>query len=583
MLKKDNGVSYDTKLLNKLESWQREAIAIHRGSRLEAREAYEYMRGNMLPDDVIWELQQRNQPISWENAYQEIDSKIEGLTLLGQQEVKAVPRRVLNRERVQVINDTLKSFRDSTEYATNKKLSNRDLRLSGLTAMEVKLKVVKGEVDALGKPLYDVEYIYRPALELLFDPYAQRPDFSDGRFITHSRLVHASSLPKLAWQSEKMVRVNRTWYRDEEYNIRFCMWVEGQILQDIPSPYRNLDRFPIALRKLYEGTPFKEYYGMYRNIKPLQDKLNFIMLRVSNMLGSKKLLVESDAVDDIEEFAEGMSRDDAVLEMRPDALKNKKWADVTSMNNIPALMQLAQDTRAKMKTIVGVNDELLGIATSRLSGDAMELRKEAGLAGLQNFLDVQGELDKDIAEITVPIVQQYFTAEQLLVVRDSFTNEPKEVPINAYHRDPKGRLVYEDVQGARKPKRKNIIDSGRFTFFLVKSPVTRGATGERSRTWAELMKVLQVARPDVVANILPSMLRDIDSPVADEVREIVAKMDEMAQQNQQANQEQMQAMQLELKEKVAKIAELESKANLNNAKAGEIGEVEGINERLKGV
>jgi len=399
--------------------------------------------------------------------------------------------------------------------------------------------------------------------------------------VTHSRLVHVSSLPKLKWQSEAMVRLNRTWYRDERGNIRFAMWVTGQVLQDIASPYEKLDRFPIAIRKLYEGTPFKEYYGMYRNIKPLQDKLNFIMLRISNMLGSKKLLVESDAVDDIEEFAEGMSRDDVVLEMRPDALKNKKWADVTSMNNIPALMQLAQDTRAKMKTIIGVNDELLGLATSRLSGDAMELRKEAGLAGLQNFLDVQGELDKDIAEITVPIMQQYFTAEQLLVVRDSFTNEPKEVSINAYTRDKNGRLVYEDVQGVRKPKRKNIIDSGRFTFFLIKSPVTRGATGERSRTWAELMKVLQVARPDVVASILPSMLRDIDSPVADEVREIIAKMDEMAEQNQQANQEQMQMMQVQLKEKVAKIAELESKANLNNAKANEIGEVEAINERLR--
>ncbi len=571
----------NTELLNKLEAWQRESIDIHRGSRIEARESYEYLRGNQLPDDVIWELQQRGQPISWENAYQEIDSKIEGLTLLGQQEVKAVPRRVLNRERVQIINDTLKSFRDSTEYATNKKLSNRDLRMSGITAMEVKLKVVKGEVDALGKPMHEIEYIYRPALELLFDPYAQRPDFSDGRFVTHTRLVHASSLPNLQYRSNEMVRLNRTWYRDENYNIRFCMWVSGQILQDIPSPYTKLDRFPIAIRKLYEGTPFKEYYGMYRNIKPLQDKLNFIMLRISNMLGSKKLLIESDAVDDIEEFADGMSRDDAVLEMRPDALKNKKWADVTSTNNIPALMQLAQDTRNKMKTIVGVNDELLGIATSRLSGDAMELRKEAGLAGLQNFLDVQGELDKDIAEITVPIVQEYFTAEQLLVVRDSFTNEPKEVPINAYHRDKMGRLVYEEVQGVREPKRKNVIDSGRFTFFLVKSPVTRGATGERSRTWAELMKVLQVARPDVVASILPSMLRDIDSPVADEVREIIAKMDEMAQQNAQNNQEQMQMLEVQLKEKMAKIAELESKANLNNAKANEIGEVGDINARIK--
>lgn len=210
----------NTQFLNKLEEWQREATTIHRGSRLEARESYEYLRGNQLPDEVLFELSQRGQPISWENAYQEIDSKIEGLTLLGQQEVKAVPRRVLNRQRVQIINDTLKSFRDSTEYATNKKLSNRDLRLSGVTAMEVKLKVVKGEVDALGKPLHEVEYVYRPSLELLFDPYAQRPDFSDARFVTHTRLVHAASLPKLKWQSEQMVRLNRTWYRDEKGNIR---------------------------------------------------------------------------------------------------------------------------------------------------------------------------------------------------------------------------------------------------------------------------------------------------------------------------------------------------------------------------
>ena len=296
------------------------------------------------------------------------------------------------------------------------------------------------------------------------------------------------------------------------------------------------------------------------------------MLRISNMLGNKRIAIESDAVEDIDTFAEENNRDDAVLVFRPNALKNKKWADITSMNSIGALMQLAQDTRAKMKTIIGVNDEVLGLATARLSGDAMELRKEAGLAGLQNFIDVKGERNKDIAEISVPILQEHFTAEQIIVMRDDFSGEPTERVINAYHRDTEGRLVYEGSMGQRKPKRDSIIDTGRFTFFLVKTAVNRGATGERNRGWTEIMKILQVTRPEAVPAILPSMLRDIESPVAEEVQGILTKMDELAQQNQQQNQEQMQTLQLELKEKVAKIAELESKANVNNAKANNLNE-----------
>jgi hypothetical protein len=576
-------------LLTKLTDWHTRAIEELRGSYDEARDAYEYMRGNQLSDDIRAELESRGQPISWENAYQEIDSKIEGLTLLARQEVKAVPRRTLDHKKTQMINDVLKSFRDSTEWATNKKLSNRDLRLTGITTVEVKMKITDDdEVDAFGEPMRELEYIYRPTLEMIFDPYSKRPDYSDARFATHSRLVLIEEVEhlvknRLSSSYDGLVRLNRTYYKDSNKRVRFCLWVEGEVLQDIPSPFEKLDRFPFAIRKLYEGSPFKEFYGMYRSIRPLQDKLNFIMLRISNMLGSRRMIIESDAVEDIEEFVDENSKDDAVLVVRPNALKNKKWADITSTNNIPALMQIAQDTRAKIKTIIGVNDELLGLATARLSGDAMEQRKEAGLAGLQNFLDVSGELDKDKTEIAIPIIQEHFTAEQLIVMRDDFSGEPKETKINAYHRTKDGRLIYEGDFGKRRPKRDSLIDTGRFSLFLTRSAVNRGATGERNRGWSEIMKVLQVTRPEAVPAILPSMLRDIDSPVAEEVQNILAKLDEMAQANQQGNQQQMEAMQIELKSHVAKIAELESKANLNNAKASEIAKDLNVNKGVEDV
>lgn len=68
----------DKELLDYLKSTFEESKTLTEGSRKEGRDAYEYMRGNQLPADVIEALEDRGQPATWENIYAKIDNKVEG-------------------------------------------------------------------------------------------------------------------------------------------------------------------------------------------------------------------------------------------------------------------------------------------------------------------------------------------------------------------------------------------------------------------------------------------------------------------------------------------------------------------------
>ncbi len=528
-------------LWNKIEKYKDLSLKSFKDSRLEAQEAFEYNRGNQLPLDVVSELERRGQPIQWENVYQEIGNKIAGLKMLSKQEIQVLSRKVDESETARTLSDILHAFQDSSEWWDEKNGADNDLRIAGMCAIEVKM-IELDEFDSNGESLKDIVYVHRPILEILIDPYSQRSDFSDARFVIHTKLVDAIALSaniqdetikkkiKNEANKEDMIRIYRTYYKDENNNIRYALSIENFILEDIQSPYTNLKRFPIAVRRLNHNRSHIEFYGLFRNVKPLQDRINFTMLRVMNMLSSKKILIETDAVDDIETFSYQYSQDNTVMSFRPNALKDKKFQDITHQNNIPALMNIIQDARAKAKTIIGVNDELLGLAVARLSGDAIEKRENQGLAGLQFFLEASGEVDKDLAEISIKIIQEHFTAEQAISMRDSF-GKMKNLTINEIERDQNGAMQFEDRDNTRVPKQKKLSSTGRFSIFIQRVPISRGATGERARSWTEILKLLQVTNPMIIPKILPLILRDTESPVANEISEILKQFEEESRKN----------------------------------------------------
>lgn len=452
-----------------------------------------------------------------------------------------------------------------------KKRADRDLRLSGLTVVEVKLKELD-ETDDAGEILKELDYKHLPANECFIDMYASKTDLSDSRYFIHSRLSHIDTLKRIfpdarlsgaGANKAGMMRTNRAWYRDKDNNIRYAIWTDEELLQDIKTPFTLLKRFPIGMRRLYTSHR-KEFYGMFRDVRPLQDMINNTFLRIINKLGSSKLLLESDAVDDADEWADHYNEDNSVNIVKPGALKEKKFLDVSQNAPLAQLLSIVQDARIQAEKVIGLNSELLGTAVSRMSGYAIENRQNAGLVGLQDYMDCSGALDIDIAEISIKIMQEHFTAEQIFLISDK-SGEKKQIIINEYERNNNNSVKRDDQ---RVPKKKSILDISRYDLILTSSPFARGASAERSKNWGEIMKIIQVTEPALVAPLLPLMLRDVDSPEADEAAKIIDEIKKQQAQNKEGKQDPaMQKAMLEIEKMQAQIAELVSQAQLNTAKA----------------
>jgi hypothetical protein len=555
--------------LNYLRDIFDEAKELNEFSHLEAREAYEYERGNQLPDDVKSILAQRGQPSRWENIYKSISNKIGGMKSMTKQEITAFPRRLVDRDKADTISKTLRAFQDSTEWWTHKSRADRDLRLAGLSIIEVKLKVID-EFDDEGVQLKEIEYLHIPILESYIDMYSNSPDFSDMRYFHHSRLMDSIHLKKLFPNAKlsysnkyDMIRVTKTWYRYDG-EIRCAIWSDTELLEDIQSPYSNLNRFPIAIRKMYYSHR-KEYYGMFRDVKPFQDSINNTMLRIINMLGSSKLLVESDAVDNISEFQDHYGLDNSITEVRAGALKENKIKDISQNAPIAQLMNIVQDARARAEQVIGLNSEALGNAVNRMSGYAIENRQNAGLVGLQEFMDISGYLDIDIAEISIKMLEEHFSAEQTLIISDT-DGQRRQIFINQYERDNEDKIIYKEGKAVQN----RLLGIGRYDLILNKVPFNRGASGERQKNWAEIIKVLQVTNPTYIAPLLPIMLKDVDSPEAEQTKLLIQKLQEQEAKNKQDDSKDKLSetkIQLEMKKLQAQVEQLMSQANLNNAEA----------------
>ncbi len=554
--------------INYLQDIWDEAVKLTWHSRREAREMYEYLRGNQLPDDVIATLESRGQPIQWENVIQEIDTSIEGMKLMTRTELSLTNRHPEDEERVKVMESIHKSTLDAPEWWENKARSDLDLRIVGLSAIETVL-VNMDEFDGQGKRLREMRHDYLPALECYIDMYSRKTDYSDARYFHHSRMYDKKTLvrkfgaeaKKLEEDNYGMCRVTRTWYRDGD-TIRIATWYGDVVLEDIAQPYtKTKGRFSVAVRRT-KITHVREYVGMYRNVKPFQDKINNMMLRLINMLGSSKLLVEASAVADIDVFQEEYSMDNSVTVVNDGTLKDKRIQDIRLTNDITQLMSLVQDARRKALQIMGLNPELLGTSTIRQSGVALEIKQNAGLVGLQKFLTTSTEMDKDLLELDSGIMQQYFTAEQVFSITGR-EGVKEHFYLNEYERDATGRVMFKDGV----PMQQNILFVGRYDLTIDQVPFNNGSSDAKMKSWAEMMKIIP---PEKAAALIPSMLRDVGSAQADETRDILAKLDAQAAQAPQGEDPAMQQMKLQMQTMQAKIEEMVSKANLNNAKAGEI-------------
>lgn len=573
----------DFALLNRLKLYRDESEYYTKDSRELAKKIKRYYKGEQLPRDVITVLEDRGQPLLWENIIKKIINKIMGLKASTKQEMSVFARRVVDKDGANVFRNILRSSHDTSEWWSNKKRADFDFIVAGMSVREIKVQPLD-ERDMFGHRYYDFDHPHVPIEYCYWDPFFKKPDGSDMRYFHVAKKYAKGDLEKL-FDREKVAllefhpeftstsasiegdsieraTVYYTHYWDDG-TVKWAIWGEDVMLANGTSPL-EIDRFPYAIRRVFleDSDDPGEFHGPFKDILPLQDRINFYHLRIANMLGTVKMMFESDATEDAETFMEQMAQDDAIVEVKPGALRDGKIKDIQNNSKAIQMMELIQDARKQSEEIIGLNSELLGSAVNRLSGAAIENRQNAGLIGMQLFFDASMEQDKDLAEMQIALIQQYVKAEQVYAIMDQHEAD-KYFVVNEVERSEGGSVVFD----SGKPRRKNAIKAGRYSVILRQIPATRGSIAERQKQWTEQFKTLQAVRPEAISKIYPLMLRDTESPVADEVAAIFKELDAQAAQNNQAQELQMQEMQLSMQKMQAQIADFMGKSKENEAQA----------------
>lgn len=586
----------ETALLDKLTKQRDEAYYETEVYRDLGAKIKKYFKGDQLPEDIIAQLQGRDQPIEWENIIKKIANKIMGLKSLSKQEIAASGRQVQDKAVANIVSNVLKATQDNNEWWSHKQRADKDLLLTGVSVMKPIVREL-GVCDLLGVKERDLAYYHVPMENAFYDPFFALPDCADMRYFHEVRMIERDELYAFfdaelvdrltlatsdtygkattrtnlsAVQYSQRVMITYSWYKEfdrveKKNKFYYAIWSDGVLLKHAESPYK-MGRIPVSVRKVYDADADEpcEFHSVFKDVLPMQDRINYTHLRIANMLGSVKLLFESNAVDDAEEFMEQYEQDSAIVEVSSGAISQNKIKEIKHNNDIAQLMNVILDKRHQAEEIVGLNNEILGTSMQRLSGYAIENRQNAGMVGLQLFMEASQQQDRDLAFMAVELMNQYVNAEQVYRISDSFEAD-RHFVVNEIVKDKAGAVVRENGEVVRKNK----LNIGRYDIILTPAPMSRGSVAERQKNWVEILKLF-AGNPQMLEQLLPRMLRDIESPVAIEVLEVMQQEAKAKAENPQAQQQQQmqqQQVMLTLQKMQAEIAKLVSQANVNNAKA----------------
>lgn len=504
----------------------------------EYKEALRYYHGDQLREIDKQTILNRNQTPIIENIFKMIINKILGYKAQSISEIKVSGRQKEDKNLAYLLNDLLKVFSHAHFY--NKEMAKKDKELIfGLAVCELWVKEDEEKNRFITLKTLSTK-------SFLIDAYSKDLNANDARRF-HKRLnmdyYEARELFKKELENnqngvDKRVEIIESWVKEKGVFNRY-VWQDKAILAYEKSPFKN-GMHPFCISK-FQIDEDNRWYGLFRDIKPMQDYINFAENKMGNMLGSFKALFEADAVSgSASEFVEALSIDNAVVKVAPNSLRDNKIQFINQHNNINALSIKANEKRNLAKILSGLNDEFLGIANNRQSGEAIAQRKEAGLMGLQEFLNKSDDLDRLIFKKAMELMQMYFTKKQVFKIVDKDRGE-RYFSIN------------ENEQ--------NAIKIGAFDL-EYKSQVKTSSNEERFVQWSEILKSLQQTQPELARELLPLILEDIDSPIVDKVKEVMAKVDEAqaARQNNTIAQLEHQKMLLELQKDEAEIREKQAKA-----------------------
>lgn len=205
---------------------------------------------------------------------------------------------------------------------------------------------------------------------------------------------------------------------------RVAIMTTAGLIFDGPSPYRhNKFKFvPIwGYRRGRDGQP----YGIIRGLTDIQDDINKKASKASYILSTNKVVMDEDAVPDIEAFRNEIARPDAVILKK----QGKELILNADRELASAHLDLMSRGIAMIQQVGGVTDEAMGRSTNAVSGVAIQARQEQGSITTNKLFDNLRLAIQLHGEIQLSLIEQFATEEKQFRITNQ-RGSPEYITLN---------------------------------------------------------------------------------------------------------------------------------------------------------
>ena len=340
--------------------------------------------------------------------------------------------------------------------------------------------------------------------------------------------------------------------------VRWTVTCDKVLLHDDWSPYNHFTVVPFFCY-FRRGRPF----GMVRNLISSQEQLNKVTsqeLHIVNTTANSGWLVENGSLSNMKpaDLEVVGAQTGLVIEYN----KGFTMPEKIMPNQVPTgLDRISQKAQANIKTISGVNDQMLqGDAKDTDLNNPMKMvQQNRGTIMAQVPLDNLTKTRHYLAEIVLDVIQSFYTEERIIQItkEDDPLEEREEIVINGM--DDEGSVV-------------NDITQGKYDVMMSTRP-SRDTFDDVQFLEAMALRAVGIQIPDD-AVVGYSHLAE-KGALAKRIRQMtgVEKTPEQEQIAMMMEQLQIQAAQLGVMEIQGRVQKLQSEVALNVAKTQDISDV----------
>lgn len=347
-------------------------------------------------------------------------------------------------------------------------------------------------------------------------------------------------------------------HRTTEKRVRWRVCADKVLLHDEWSPYGSftiVPYFPLFRRG--------QTVGAVTNLIDPQELLNKLSsqeLHVVNTTANSGWMVERGGLANMttEELADKGAETGLVLEYKTGGAPPEK----IKPNSIPTgIDRISLKATSNIREISGINEGMLGLTGSEVSGVAIDSKEKRGQVQLQVPLDNLARTRKLVAKHIVDLVQAFYTEPRVInIVRDlpmEGTPEFEQLTIN--QPTPEGEML-------------NDVTDGHYDVVISSQP-SRDTFNDTQFAEALALRNINVMIPD--DRLIEYSNLDKKYALAEEVRSMTGRGEQSPEEAQMAammQQMELQGLQLNLMKLEAEVMELRAKAQKLAVETGAIPE-----------